>query len=210
MTQPRSSRPGTTLIELLIYLALMAVIASILLPLLFMSSEDRLLQQTESLVEQNGTQLLQAIMYQARHAEKILDPLTGSTGAVLTLQTGSGTTDPTIVGISSGSLVLIQRATKEVLSSPQVAVEDFVVRNTSISDTRQSLSVKFRLSRTIRLQAPRSYSRYFETTVTLLPDDERQGDSCGCASPGCSSSTYYWEICTSGACQTVDTPMECP
>lgn len=59
----KAHRPATTLIELLIYVAILGVIAAVVLPILFMSTEDRLLQQTVSVVEQNGTQLLQTISY---------------------------------------------------------------------------------------------------------------------------------------------------
>src|SRR5207248_1996679 len=95
-------RSGTTLIELLIFIAILAIAGSAILPLLFASTEDRILQQTVSIVEQNGSQILQTIGYRIHHAERVLDPLLRGSGSVLALQTGSGSENPTIIGISSG------------------------------------------------------------------------------------------------------------
>ncbi len=192
-------------------MAILAVVGVSMLPLLFSATEDRLLQQTVSTVEQNGVQLLQTIGYQVRSAERIIAPASRDQGSVLTLQTGSGTTNPTIIGISSGALMLIQGAIRQMISSPQVAVESFAVQNTSTSDSRGSVLVRFRLSRTIRLQAPRRYGQSFEGVFTTFPDDTLQGDDCQCAQPGCASaSLYVWQVCASGACQTAQTQLQCP
>ncbi len=210
MTRLARLRPGTTLVELLIFIAVLALVSAAILPLLFSATEDRLLQQTVSLVEQNGTQLLQNIGYRVHHAERIVDPSLYGTGSVLAVQTGSGDTNPTIIGVNSGALVMIHRTVLETLSSPQVAVQDFTVRNTSVSASRQSVFISFTVSRAIRLQTPRSYAKTFEAAFTVFPADEPVGDDCGCAVPGCSASgTYVWQVCDVGACLTANSPMEC-
>ncbi len=203
-------RKGMTLVELLIFLAILGVLASTLLPLLFSTTEDRLLQQTASIVEQNGQQILQTIGYHVRHAEKILDPSLGSTGSVLAVQTGSGVTDPTIFGVSTGVLLLVRSTVKEAVSSTQVSVGNFEVYNTSLSASRQSVRVRFSLTRTIRLQAPRTYTRRFEAVFVLQPDDILDGNPCGCAVPGCGAGgVYAWQVCQAGSCLTAETQMVC-
>lgn len=205
-----SLRKGMTLVELLIFLAILGVLASTLLPLLFSTTEDRLLQQTASIVEQNGQQILQTMGYHVRHAEKILDPSSGSTGTVLAVQTGSGTTDPTIFGVSTGVLLLVRSTIKEAVSSTQVAVEDFQVYNASVSGARHSVRVRFTLTRTIRLQAPRTYRRRYEAVFALQPDDIMNGNPCACATPGCAlGGMYAWQVCQEGGCYTAQTQMEC-
>ena len=196
-------RPGTTLIELLIFVALISLIVALALPLLFSSTEHRMLQQTVSIVEQNGTQILQNVTLRARRSERILKPLPGQTGSVLALQTGSGATNPTLIGLSSGAIVIVEHKTRETVSSPQVAVQDFIVRNTSTSAGRQSLQISFRIARTIRLQMPHSYTQYFEAGIALLPD--------GCELPACSGANrYQWQVCETGVCLTATTPLQCP
>lgn len=204
-------RKGATLVELLIFVAILGMIIGAILPILFSASENRILQQTISIVEQNGTQILQNVALRVRQAERVLGPTSGVQGSVLALQTSSGAINPTIIGSNSGRVIIVEHATLETISSDQVAVEDFRVRNTSVSPVRQSVYISFRVSRTIRLQQPKTYSQRFEATMTLLPDDRPQGNSCGCAPPACQGYNIYgWEVCDNGVCGTASTPLLCP
>lgn len=199
-----------SLVELLLFAAIAGIIGVAIVPILFLAAENRLLQQTASLVEQNGVQAMQQIAFQLHKSERVIDPLTNETGAVLALQSGSGALDPTIIGINSGALILIKHNVRQVLTSSQVAIEDFVVRNTSVSPSSQSVSISFRVSRTLRLRAPRTYSRPFETVLTLFPVHVLRGNPCGCALPGCrGSNTYDWQICEGGLCLTASSPLDC-
>ncbi|TSC59101.1 MAG: Uncharacterized protein Greene041619_123 [Candidatus Peregrinibacteria bacterium Greene0416_19] len=208
-----SHRPGVTFIELLLFIAILAMSSVMMLPLLFSGTENRLLQETISLVEHNGTQILQTLGQQVRHAERVIDPSLGGAKTVLALQTSSGATSPTIFGVSSGSFMMIQHTARQVISSPQVAVENFRVTNTSQSGSRQSVKVSFRISRSIRLAATRSYVQDFEALYTLYPRDRPTGGACGtgaCGLPGCSDSTHYaWQVCEAGACLTATDGMVC-
>lgn len=201
-------RPGTTLVELLIFLAIMAAIVSVTLPMLFTAAENRLLQQTVSVVEHNGTQAIQNIGLKVRNAEKIVYPAAGQTGKYLVLQTGSGSSNPTIIGSLSGAVVIIQRATKETITTEQVGVDEFRVRNTSASAASQSVSVSFRVSRTIRLQSPRSYVQRFDGTFGVLPDDAQVG-ACNCPSTSCTASSVTWYVCDTGVCEEASTQLDC-
>lgn len=205
-------RTGATLVELLLFIAVMAIVGVSLVPLLFATTETRLLQQTAAIVEQNGQQMLQTIGYQIQHAERIILPeSTASSGAILNLQTGSGSANPVIFGVRSGSVIFIQGARSQLLSSTDVAVDRFNIRNTSTSAGRQSVIVSFRVSRTIRLQAPRSYRKVFEGVFSPFPDNDQHGDDCGCAFPGCAGpSQHVWQVCAAGSCQTAGAQLQCP
>ncbi len=204
-------RRATTLIELLIYMGVLAAVGTAVFPLLFSSTEDRLLQQTIALVEQNGIQTLQSIGTRVAQAERILTPSLATTGSVLALQMGSGAVNPTILGYNSGTLILVERADRQELSSSQVALSNLIFRNTSTSATRQSIEVTFTLSRAIRLQAPRSYSQSFQAVFTLPPDDVPTLSGCSCALPGCGGGdVFVWEVCDVATCMEADTPMTCP
>lgn len=205
-------RQGMSLIEVIIFVALFGFTISILFPILFISTQNRYLQQTVAVVEQNGTQIANTVTFQLRHAEKILDPPLGRTGAVLALQTGSGATNPTIIGVESGTLIIIRKTTKERISSPQVAITNFVVRNTSINASRQSVYIRFSATRTIRLQMPHTYSREFTLGTNIFPDDVFVGNACVCAAPGCMTGggRYQWRACENTQCATAESTMECP
>lgn len=203
-------RRGTTLIELIIFLAILSMVVAAALPMLFSATENRLLQQTISIVEQNGTQVQQNIALNVRQSERILVPAIGQSGSVLVMQTSSGGMNPIIVGLSSGSIVIIEHLTRELISSPQVAITDFVVTNTSTSATRQSVNISFRASRTIRLQQPHSYGRRFESLINLLPDDVTYTDTCACDEPIClGNDVYEWQVCESEVCVVANTPLQC-
>jgi len=202
-------RPGTTLVELLIFLAIMAMIVGLTIPMLFTAAENRVLQQTISVVEQNGTQAIQNIGLKVRNAEKILYPAPGQTGRYLVLQTGSGGTNPTIIGSQSGTVVIIQRNVKETISNEQVGIDDFVVRNTSSTTASQSVSISFIVTRTIRLQQPHSYTRSFDVSFSLLPDDAPTG-YCNCPSTSCvNGNAIQWYVCDTGVCEEATTGLEC-
>jgi Tfp pilus assembly protein PilW len=206
-----SSRSGTSLIELILFLAILCIVGFTVTPLLFAATENRLQQQTVSLVEQNGTQILQDIAQRVRASERVLAPSAGATLSLLALQTGSGVTNPTIIGSSTGSLVIVRRTALQVLSSPQITVKNFRVRNTSTSQEAQSVFVSFSVSATLLLQAPRVYERSFSGLFTLPPADQPQGAACGCAAPACvGSNRYEWELCQAGTCFRTGTTLVCP
>ena len=204
-------RSGATLIELLIFLAILSMVVGLVLPLLFAATENRLLQQTIFLVEQNGSQMVDTMALDVHRAERILQPTVGETGSVLALQTGSSATKPTVIGTTSGKLIIARGSVLQTVSSSQVAVENFMVRNTSVSPTKQSVRITFSVSRAIRLQQPHIYERDFDVTFTLMPNDKPLGGSCICDVPACQGNDMYgWAICTDGICYSTSTRFDCP
>ncbi len=211
MIRFRDCRPGTTLVELLLFLGILSLVAGLTIPILFSATENKLLQQTIAVVEQNGTQVIQNVTYGVRHAERILSPAPGQSGSYLALQTSDSATNPTIIGVQSGAVVVIKHALKETVSTTQVGVVDFDVINTSVSASRPSALIRFSLSRTIRLQQPHSYAQEFETLLTLPPADETSGDDCGCSPTSCiSADVVAWQVCGAANCAEITTGLECP
>jgi type II secretory pathway pseudopilin PulG len=201
---------GATLVELILYMGILALVAVLTIPLLFTTAENRMLQQTIAIVELNGTQTIQTVTLSIRAAERILYPPIGGTGSFLALQMADELKSPIIFGIDNGRMTKIQHDTREMFTSTQVAVEDFVVRNTSVDDDHHSVAITFRVSRTIRLEQPRSYRRDFETAVSLSPVDIPIGNACGCTVPSCANTgAVLWKICPSGVCWEATTTLVC-
>lgn len=201
----RHDRAGVTLVELLLFIAIMGIMASALIPLLFSVTESRQRQDAIALVEQNGAQVLQEIMRTVQSAERIIDPPMGGTGFILALQTDSGATNPTIIARSSGAIIMVQGRSRRVLSSELVGVTHFAVDNTSTAEDRQSVAVSLGMRRMIRLSQPLVYSSHFDTVINLYPDDTPIGDACGCLAPFCDPATkiYIWQTCVNGVCVPV-------
>lgn len=195
MMKLSTHRRGVTLVELLLFLAIAAIMGVAMMPLMFSSTENRVLQESIAHVENNGSQLMQVIGAAVRDAEKILDPLPRETGPVLALQMSSGSLTPTIFGTLTGSVLRVQKITHEIISANEVAVENFRVRNVS-NGYSTGVTISFKLSRTLRLEAPRIYSQQFQSTFNMFTKNTLRGDSCGLALPGCTGGDHYsWQVC---------------
>lgn len=209
------TRSGVTLVELLIYLGLLGVVGGGIVFLLFSSSEDRIHQEVRASVEQEGVQLLQSLVSRIERAERVLLPPRLATGSILALQVSGIAEDPTIIVSQSGTLILIQRETKRLLSSPQLTVSELRFRNTSPSSDRPSVALSFLVSRSVPLPGSPPASRRFERTVALFPESSPTGNSCGCAPPSCIGGWYTWGICDGGSCRRISgsslgVPLQCP
>lgn len=204
-------RPGVTLVEMLLYITLMAMMSTTIIPLLFNATESRQRQDAIAAVEQNGAQILQTISQEVRDAERIIYPARGGTGYVLALQTDSGSTNPTMFLRESGALLMIQGSGSRVISTSLVGITSFMVDNTSASTNYNSVAISFGVRRTIRLHQPLVYTSVFEAVLNTFPDDTLVGDDCGCPAPSCLSGTgtMIWYTCTDGSTCTEYNQYDC-
>jgi len=203
------TRRGTTLVELMLFSVFFLLSSSAILVLLFSSTEQRARQQAIATVDQNGVQLLQTLARRIRRAEKIIDPPLQASGAILYLQMADNDENPTIIASQSGAILVVQHDTLKTLSSEQVIVSNFTIRNTSAADDRQSLLLSFTLSRSGVLPQTLEYVRTFETLITLFPDDDSQGDECGCSAPVCVAGVYTWQVCDADECSNATEVLSC-
>lgn len=202
-------RPGTTLVELMLFSVFFLLSSSAILVMLFSSTEQRARQQAIATVDQNGVQLLQTLGRRIRRAERIIDPPRQNSGSILYLQMAENDENPTIITVGSGALLVAQHNTVRTLSSDQVTVSNLSILNTSVSDDRASVHLSFTLSRSGILPQELEYVRIFETFVVLFPDDDLQGNVCGCIAPVCDSNTYVWQVCDAETCNNASENLPC-
>tara|TARA_Y100000310_G_scaffold303681_1_gene342219 strand:+ start:45 stop:572 length:528 start_codon:yes stop_codon:yes gene_type:complete len=167
-------------------------------------------QQSIAIVDQTGIQLLQTFTRRIRRAERVLDPVQGTTGSILLLQMAQDDENPTIIAQGSGAIMVAEAdAARPITGSGNIVATGFVAHNTSPSSDRQSVAISFTLTRSIPLPTNPDYSRTFEALVTLFSDDQREG-GCGCSAPSCSSSgSYSWGYCESGTCSLAPITLLC-
>jgi len=201
-------RSGTTLIELLLFLAFFGLSSGVLLAFFFMTSEQRIRQQTIATVEQTGVQLVQTLANRIRNSERILDPPLGSSGSILALQLSDDVLHPTIIGISGSLLYVGEANTLRAMTSTEVTISDFSIHNTSSADEMASVLIQFDISRRMPLSIPLEYTRRFETLVSLFPDDD-PSPPCSCAIPSCSAGSYTWQYCVDAVCTTATVNLPC-
>ncbi len=201
-------RRGVTLVELILFMAIAAIMGLALMPLLFSSTENRLLQESVAHVENGGPQLMQVIGRKVRDAERILDPLPGATSKVLAIQMSSGSLTPTIFGLLTGAMLQIEKTTQQTISASEVSVQNFLVRNISNGQST-GVTISFVLARSLRLEAPRFYTQTFQSTFTIFPKNVLTGNICSYALPGCTAGNRYaWQVCDPGA-ENATAQMDC-
>ncbi len=204
----QNRRQGTTLVELLLFLAFFALSSGVILAFFFSTTEQRIRQQTVMTVDQSGIQLLQTLSQRIRNAERVLYPALGASGTVLALQMPIEEDSPSIFALSGGTIVLVSHDSPLILGAERVVISNFVARNTSATSERQSVLISFTLSRSIPLTTPLVYRRPFEMLVTLFPDDATNSH-CSCTAPACMSGQFEWQICDADVCSNATTPLEC-
>ena len=204
-------RSGTSLIEMIIFMAFFAISTGAVLTLLLGSSEQRKIQEGISIVDQTGIQMMQTLSRRIQAAERVIYPSAGGTGTLLALQMASLEDDPTIIAVMSGAFVAQENENMSKLtSSGAISIENFFVRNTSPEDNIPSVTFSFDVSVIIGLPSKSEYARKFETSVSLFPDHSIQGNSCGCPITTCEAEILQWKYCKEGICTLGEPIFSCP
>lgn len=204
------SRPGTTLVELMIFMSLIAIASGAMFSFFILTTDARVRQRAHANIEQVGVQLTQQLMYEVRTAERILLPQRGMTGSVLVLQTESQEGSPMIFAVESGTLLVVRGTNTHLLSSDGFTVDDFVVTNVSATDTSPSVAISFALQRSLPLPQPELLRVPLDFAVTLPPTDSPLGNACGCAAPVCTDGILSWGTCFGETCNLSDsTDIHC-
>ncbi len=207
MKTPARSSGGSSLLELILFLGILAIMFTTVIAIFIATQETRARQQGIAEVEQRGSQLLATLTKSIRRAETVLAPAIGQTGAILALQMALNAEYPTIFAeTSSGNLLLVQKTSLFPLLNTKARVGNLRFRN--IDNTNVILS--FDLTTVLSLVQPTIYSRHFETTVTLFPDDQSEAGGCvTCPAPTCIDHEYKWFHCLNDVCTLAGETFPC-
>lgn len=200
-------RAGFSLLETILFLGILSIMSGTIVAVYISTQEARIRQRSVADLEQSGTQLLEMMSKNIRRAEKVLAPSTNMTGSILTLQMADNSEYPTIFSSnSSGNLINVQKTMTAGLLTPQVTISRLSFRN--VADA--SVAYSFDLTVTIPTIVPQPYTRAFNATVTLFPDDQSEAGGCGtCTAPVCTDNRYIWYHCDNGVCAASDTSIAC-
>jgi len=152
---------GFTLVELLLYVSIVAVVILFAAAFLSLLMQSRLKNQTIAEVEQQGVQVMQTITQTIRNADTINSPAQGETAASLSI-------DSTIFDLSSGVIRITQGGTPISLTNFQVTASSLSFYNLSRTDTPGTIRIQF----TLAFVNPSGrneydYSKTFYQTATL-------------------------------------------
>lgn len=143
---PRQAK-GFTLIELILYTAMVSVVilsTSAFLQLIFAS---RAKSQTIAEVEQQGLQAMQLITQTVRNSTLINSPTEGNNSSSLSLTVLDSTKNPTVFDLSSGQVRITEGASSAVnLTSSQVLASSLTFQNLSYTGTPNTIRIQFTLT----------------------------------------------------------------
>lgn len=200
-------RPGFSLLEIILFLGILSIMSGTIVAVYISTQEARIRQRAVAELEQTGTSLLESMTKNIRRAERILAPAVNTTGSILSLQMASNGEYPTIFARNAaGNLVNVQKTATSALLTSRVTISRLTFRNVANSNVAYS----FDLTITIPTVVPKPYTRTFNATVTLFPDDESEAGGCStCTAPACVNNRYIWQHCNNGTCTQSDTSIAC-
>jgi len=140
-------RKGFTLLEILLYAGIAAVILSTASFFFILMLKSRVENQTAAEVEQQGIQMMQIITQTARNAQGINSPAAGASAGSLSLALADSAKNPTVFDISA-SILRIKEGSDPVvvLNSPNVTVTNLTFTNLSRTGTKGTVRIQFTLA----------------------------------------------------------------
>lgn len=139
-------RRAFTLVELLLYVSMAGVLILAVSVLMAAIMNARIKNRTVAEVEQQGARAIALITQTVRNADAINAPTIGTSAMTLSLNTYSGSLNPTFFDVSGGVLRVTEGAGSPVaLTNSKVAVSNLSFQNLSYSGTPGLVRVQFTL-----------------------------------------------------------------
>jgi prepilin-type N-terminal cleavage/methylation domain-containing protein len=146
---------GFTLIEVLLYVAIVSIIFGGILAFMEIVFNVRTKQQAVAKVESSGNLIISTLTQNIRNAKSITLPAASSTSQSLNLVMKDGGISPVVVALSEGAIRISERGmSTTTLASQNVTALNLIFTNLSRSNTPGSLRFEFWLRHS-------NYERYF-------------------------------------------------
>ncbi|OIP80809.1 hypothetical protein AUK45_02985 [Candidatus Peregrinibacteria bacterium CG2_30_44_17] len=149
MSMYTKAKKGFTLVELILYLAILAILLPITAFLLLNLQEGAVKARAIRTVSQNGRFAFAQMQLAVRNADTITSPSVGATSSSLVLVTDDPATNPTSFFVS-GTRLMIQEGSSAsaVLTELGVQITDLQFQNVSPTGTSGTLRMQFSVSPT--------------------------------------------------------------
>ena len=149
-----SSLRGFTLIELMLSLAILAVMTVCVSMFLVFSYQNRVRTQVMAEVDQQGMEVAQLIAQTIRNADTITSPVAGVSGASLTLTLQPAASSPTVFDLTGGALRITEGTGSAVaLTSTKVTASMLTFQNVTRASTPGMVRYQFTLTYTTTVAA---------------------------------------------------------
>ena len=132
---------GFTLIEMILYISLSAVILFVISMFLMSLLTARTKNQSIAVVDQEGNKAMSIITQTIRNANSLVSVSSG------TLELASGTGVDTIFTLSNGVITMNENGTVTPLTSSLVKISNLNFRNLSSATAKNNVDVSFTVTR---------------------------------------------------------------
>ena len=149
--KPKTCKPqadkGFSLIELLLYISISAILLLAVSSFLGILLQARVKNKTIAEVEQQGMQVIQLVTQTVRNSKGINSPATSTTASLLSLDVTNGADNPTIFDLAGSAFRTTEGAGSPIpLTNSRVAVSSLEFHNLSRAGTPGIVRVKFNIS----------------------------------------------------------------
>lgn len=147
MFDTKKTKEAFTLIELLLYVGIVAVLMLTISSFLNIVIQAKEKRQVISEVEQQGISIAYSLSQNIKAASGITAPTLGASAATLTLSSADSTRNPTVFKLVSGVMVInLANGTDIALNNNQVSASNFTCYNLGNTGTSGSIDCQFTLS----------------------------------------------------------------
>jgi len=161
----KNNNRGFTLVELLLYVFVASGILLSVVALVVLLLQSRIKNQTISLVEQQGVQIIQLVVQEINNSKSIISPAVGNSGNVLQLQDINGQSQQ--VSLISSTLFLNKNNKDYFLNPPTIQVSNWQIKNLGVP-SHDSIKIQFDLNyNNLSGLNQYSYSQTFYATANI-------------------------------------------
>lgn len=126
MNIKKQIQKGFTIVELLVYMALLSIFLTVLLDIFSTTLNQKLSSEATSAISQDSRYFLSKLSYEIENADSVALPVLGTTGPSLQIVTGGITST---YGITAGNLVLTQGGITMKLNGLDTALDNISFKN---------------------------------------------------------------------------------
>ncbi len=162
-------KKGFTLIEMLLYMAILSIVILAFSSFLFLSYSSRIKATVIADVEQQGNQTMSIVTQNIRNAQSVTSPISGASANSLTVTEYSAPLSPTIFAQTGNKLQITEGSNSAVdISSNRVIVSGLSFQNLARPSTPGIVRIQFTLNHLNPDNLGEyTYSKTFTATASL-------------------------------------------
>jgi prepilin-type N-terminal cleavage/methylation domain-containing protein len=157
-----SSQRGFSLIELIIYVAIMSILVVVLCSTFASILEVQTDSKATSSVDQDSRYIIAKLNYDMQSASSIVAPAVGSQSAALQLSINTATQS---YALSNGNLQLTKNSQADNLNSTNTSISNLTFKRLGTGTANDTIRVQFTMTSLIKRTANKTETKTFTTTI---------------------------------------------